>query len=148
MEDYIFLIIAIVLSIFGAINKKKKRGEEIAPGGQTTEKPSKNFFMDQLLGEDFLEASEPEIVQPVKPRRVIYKEPEVSQRPAMQIGLYHSTFKSTLPERKKNPTRMMTKKVEVEDTETAVELSEEPGIMEDFSLRKAFIYSEILQRKY
>jgi hypothetical protein len=43
---------------------------------------------------------------------------------------------------------MMTKKVEVEDTETAVELSEEPGIMEDFSLRKAFIYSEILQRKY
>lgn len=148
MEDYIFLIIAIVLSIFGAINKKKKRGEEIVPDGESTEKPSRNFFMDQLLGEDFLEEPEPEVVQPVKPRRVIFKEPEVSQRPAMQTGLYHSTFKSTLPERKKNPVRMMTKKVEMEETEAVVEFSDEPGIMEDFSLRKAFIYSEILQRKY
>lgn len=148
MEDYIFLIIAIVLSIFGAINKKKKRGEEIVPDGQTTENPSRNFFMDQLLGEDFLEEPEAEVVQPVMPRRVIYKEPEVSQRPAMQTGLYHSTFKSTLPERKKNPARMMTKNVELEDPETTVELSDESGILDDFSLRKAFIYSEILQRKY
>ncbi len=149
MEDYIFLIIAIVLSIFGAINKKKKKGEEFAPTGQVAEKPSRNYFMDQLLGEDFLEEPEEEVVaQPVKPRPKVYAEPVVSERPVMHTGLYHSGFKSTLPERKKYTARTMAKKVELEEAEAATELSDEPGIMEDFSLRKAFIYSEILQRKY
>lgn len=149
MEDYIFLIIAIVLSIFGAINKKKKKGEEFAPTGQVAEKPSRNYFMDQLLGEDFLEEPEEEVVaQPVKPRPKVYAEPVVSERQVMHTGLYHSGFKSTLPERKKYPARTTAKKVELEETEAATELSDEPGIMDDFSLRKAFIYSEIMQRKY
>ena len=147
MEDYIFLIIAIVLSIFGAINKKKKKGEEYTPTGHVTEKPPRNFFMDQLLGEDFLE--EPvELVQPVKPRPKVFAEPVVSERPVMHTGLYHAGFKSTLPERKKNPFRTTAPKVEMEETGTVTGLSDEPGIMEDFSLRKAFIYSEILQRKH
>ena len=58
MEDYIFLIIAIVLSIFGAINQNKKKKIEENPFLEAEEKP-RNSFMDQLLGADFL--NEPEV---------------------------------------------------------------------------------------
>lgn len=146
MEDYIFLIIAILLSVFSAIKKKKKAGEELPVGEQ--EKSSHNFFMDQLLGDDFLDEPEVAPVQPVKAKPVVYREPEVSQRPAFHSGLYHSGFKSTLPDQKKKAYRTISKKIELEETEVTSEWSDEPGILEDFSLRKAFIYSEILQRKY
>jgi len=147
MDDYIFLIIAIALSIFGAINQSKKKKAMDDPAEKSAR--PRNFFMDQLLGEDFL--AEPKVeenpVPLVKP--VLKKEPLVSPAQFGQSGLYHNTrFSSTLPERAKKPLQATTRKPLSEAVEPESEEEEMPGYLEDFSLRKAFVYSEIMQRKY
>ncbi|HAQ19391.1 MAG TPA: hypothetical protein DCR40_09205 [Prolixibacteraceae bacterium] len=147
MEDYIFLIIAIVLSIFGAINKKKKMTETANPLTEKAPRP-KNFFLDQLLGENFLEKPVGEIKPPVRVKPVIRTEPVVSPRPKSQSGIYHMDFKSTLPEQKKKPIQTLLRKTESEEPEEWTDNLDSPGYLEDFSLRKAFVYSEIMQRKY
>lgn len=147
MEDYIFLIIAIVLSIFGAINKKKKVTEKANPLAEKAQR-TKNFFLDQLLGENFMDDS-PEIIQtPVHEKPVPKKVPAAVPKPVSQSGLYHFGFKSTLPEQKIKPFQTITSKSEVKAPEIEFDDTDSPSYLEDFSLRKAFIYSEILQRKY
>jgi hypothetical protein len=147
MEDYIFLLIAIALSIFGAINQNKKKKDAENP---LSEKKSsaRNFLMDQLLGQDFLAEpiaeAKPQVV--VKPK--LKKEPLLQSTPVQPKGLYHSKFVSTLPDRSKKPLQPSLRKSIVEPVEQEADYDESPSYLEDFSLRKAFIYSEILQRKY
>ena len=103
MDDYIFLLIAVGLSIYAAINKSKK--EKNAPVPIVEDEPeednARNFFMDQLLGKDFLE--EPIIKKP-KPVKV----PKIPERAELKSGLdmnkkglFKSKIVSNLPERKK-----------------------------------------------
>ncbi len=147
MEDYIFLLIAVALSIFGAINQNKKKKAAEDP---LSEKKSnaRNFFMDQLLGQDFL--AEP--IALVKPQVVakpkLKKEPLVNPMPLQPTGLYHARFVSTLPDRSKKPLQPSLRKTTIEPAEPESDLDDSQGYLEDFSLRKAFVYSEILQRKY
>jgi hypothetical protein len=148
MEDYIFLIIAIVLSIFGAINKKKKIAEEVNPFAEKPQR-SKNFFLDQLLGEDFL-ANSPEVPEPVIQEKPVAKKPKlaVNQIPVNRSGLYHEKFISTLPDQKKKQFQPLTTKALEIEPEVENEEYETPDYLGDFSLRKAFVYSEILHPKY
>ena len=146
MDDYIFLIIAIALSILGAINQNKKKKAMDDPAEKGV-KP-RNFFLDQLLGEEFLAESKVEIQQKVLVKPVLKKEPLVMPAPAVKSGLYHTSFVSTLPERAKKPLQPSTRKSLVEAPKPEDEDEETPGYLEDFSLRKAFVYSEIMQRKY
>jgi hypothetical protein len=145
MEDYIFLIIAIVLSIFGAINQNKKKK---ADDNQITEEvdESRNLFMDQLLGRDFLDKPVAKKAPPVRinPTLVNVAAKSISETPRSKF--YHQTFKSTLPERPRHE-RLQTTWKQKEDDET-VEVDRSMNYLEDFSLRKAFVYSEILNRKY
>jgi len=145
MEDYIFLIIAIVLSIFGAINKNKKKKIEENPFLETGEKP-RNSFMDQLLGADFL--NEPE-VKKAPPVRIKPAKVNVANKSTIDIPrekFYHQVFKSTLPDRPKHELLKTTWKQKEE--EEFVEDEESINYLEDFSLRKAVVYSEIMNRKY
>jgi hypothetical protein len=144
MEDYIFLIIAVVLSIFGAINQnRKKKAAENLPE-EVVEKP-RNFFMDQILGEDFLEETEEVRTPPVKIQPIILKKSK-SELPTGK-NYQPSRFKSTLPDRPKRESILtMQKQPEVE--EIGGEEEESISYLEDFSLRKAFVYSEIMSRKY
>lgn len=147
MEDYIFLLIAIVLSIFGAINKKKKITEKASPLDEKAQR-TKNFFLDQLLGENFPDDS-PEIIKPPVREKPVPKTVSVaSPRPVSQSGLYHFGFKSTLPEQKIKPFQTITSKSEGKESEVELDNTDTSGYLDDFSLRKAFVYSEILQRKY
>jgi len=148
MEDYIFLIIAVALSIFSAITKKKKKREIVNP---LTEEPRtpKNSFMDQLLGEDFLADSENEVVKPVKlVRPAMEREPFLTTELSGSGGLFHPGFKHSLPKHKETSLRTTVKKAPLEVLDTVDETDETPGYLEDFSLRKAFVYSEIMTRKY
>jgi len=145
MEDYIFLIIAIVLSIFGAINQNKKKKIEVNPFPEAEETP-RNSFMDQLLGADFL--NEPE-VKKTPPVRIKPMKVNVATKSSVEIPrekFYHQVFKSTLPDRPKHEVIHTTWKQKEE--EEIVEGEEPIGYLEDFTLRKAFIYSEIMNRKY
>ncbi|MEI8113795.1 MAG: hypothetical protein WCI54_09195 [Bacteroidia bacterium] len=146
MDDYIFLIIAIALSIFGAINQNKKKKSMDDPAQQGAR--PRNFFLDQLLGEDFLAEPKVEIQPKVLVKPVLKKEPLVMPVPAVKSGLYHTSFVSTLPERAKKPLQPSTRKSLVEAVKPDPEEEDAPGYLEDFSLRKAFVYSEIMQRKY
>ena len=135
MEDYIFIIIAIILSALGAINRKKKKRiammEEEENGG--VHEPS--FFEEQFVDPFFEEEKpkpEPVFREPITPE----PQPVVGPKPA-------STFKPVSGiELGKDQTERVEEEPEVIN-ETALE-----GIMKDFSLKKAVIYTEILQRKY
>ena len=145
MEDYIFLIIAVVISIFAAINKSvKNKLAEDAPENVKT-KP-RNYFMDQLLGEDFLDkpivAKSPPV--PVKPAAAYVAMKSSNNEPKQKY--YHQTFKSTLPDRPKRES-LSTFKKQIE-TEEILEAEESFSYLEDFSLRKAVVYSIIMEQKY
>ena len=145
MEDYIFLIIAIVLSIFGAISQNKKKKVQDNPFTEVEEKPRNRFF-DQLLGADFL--NEPE-VRKAPPVRIKPGPVNVAAKSMIDIPrgkFYHQTFKSTLPDRPKHELIQTTWKQKQE--EEVFEGEESINYLEDFSLRKAFVYSEIMNRKY
>jgi hypothetical protein len=145
MEDYIFLIIAIVLSIFGAINQNKKKKAGDNPFAEEIEEP-RNRFMDQMLGRDFLDEPLVKKTPPVRinPTRVNVAAKSTGEIPRSKF--YHQTFKSTLPDRPKHELVQTSRKQKAEEEMTEVEDS--INYLEDFSLRKAFVYSEILNRKY
>ena len=147
MGDYIFLIIAVAISIFAAINKSQKArmaNQQALEGGV---KP-RNYFIDQLLGEDFMEEKEKKKA-PRPPVQAMPEKMSFKSSADIQKGLnYHlPRFKSTLPDRPKHIPLAATKRQKRE-----VELIEEPeetiSYLEDFSLRKAIIYSQILEPKY
>lgn len=148
MEDYIFLLIAIVLSIFGAINKKKKKNEAQMPIEEEADTP-RNFFMDQLLGDDFLDEPMVEEVKPKKKVKPVFVKDQVASIPtASTFKNYRSNFKSGLPDRLQRGIVTSVKRQPVEEKSPEADNDNLPGYMEDFSLRKAFVYSEILNRKY
>ncbi len=146
MDDYIFLIIAVAISIFAAINKSKKNKMAENALEEEEVKP-RNFFMDQLLGEDFLEETEEKKAPLVKIKKPVYSTiPVKSSSNIQKIENYQlPRFKSTLPERLKRPAISTLHRQEVEE-----EVLEEESIsyLDDFSLRKAFVYSQMMERKY
>lgn len=142
MEDYIFIIIAIVLSAIGAINKNKKKRivQQDPEQREPTRQPS---FFDQLF-EDPAFKEEPEPIPVRQPQERIEK----------------PTFQRTVRREVQTPIRRTTlKKTEIGDSikkkiKTSFDEDQEEtentreSIRDDFSLRKAIIYSEILARKY
>jgi hypothetical protein len=147
MEDYIFLIIAVALSIFGAINQnKKKKNLQDQPAGKP-DRPG-NSFMDHFLADSFLDEKPQEVKPKVMVRRELKKEPMPVPMTVQRSGPYKTSFVSSLPDRSKKPLQPTLKKQMVELIDTEAENEETTDYLEDFSLRKAFIYSEILQRKY
>ncbi|HEY3371036.1 MAG TPA: hypothetical protein VGK10_09330 [Prolixibacteraceae bacterium] len=147
MEDYIFLIIAVVISIFAAINKNTKNKMAQQPVEEANAK-HRNFFMDQLQGEDFLEEPEevkapPKRAQPA-PAKVNFKSSSDLQK---ALAYQLPRFKSTLPDRPKHQTIVSTNRLKKEE-EAFVETEETPSYLEDFSLRKAIVYSQILEPKF
>ena len=145
MDDYIFLIIAIVISIFAAIKQNKKKEVE-NPLIKKAEK-SRNFFLDQLLGENFLDEPDEKAKLPDWGTPVAKKEPLVVAPLVSPAKTGHQAFESHLPERKKKNIQMTVKQQVPEESETS-EDDDMPGYLEDFSLRKAFVYSEIMTPKY
>ena len=147
MEDYIFLIIAIVLSIFGAINQNKKKKVQDNPFTEADEKP-RNSFMDQLLGADFLNEPQVKKVQPVRIKPEKANVPTKSTFDTSGGKFYHYEFKSTLPDRPRHEMIKTQWKPKEKEEDEPAEVEESVNYLEDFSLRKAFVYSEIMNRKY
>ncbi|MBK5194297.1 MAG: hypothetical protein JJE07_14075 [Flavobacteriaceae bacterium] len=147
MDDYIFLIIAVVISIFAAINKKMKKTSEDNPAVEKAERP-RNFFMDQLLGEDFLGEDEEEVDSPARLQAITENVNELRTPEIKPSGKYQMGFKSTLPEIPKRSFQSKLMNQMTDELEAESDTDDSPGYLADFSLRKAFVYSEILNRKY
>lgn len=145
MDDYIFLIIAVVISIFAAIKKNKKKVADV-PLEKKVEKP-RNFIMDQLLGDDFLADSDDEVDFPEWPEPEIRKQPLVAIMPEESKLPEPQIFQSHLPKRQSSNIQLSVKKTVPEEVDE-IETEDIPGYLEDFSLRKAFVYSEIMTPKF
>lgn len=193
MEDYIFLIIAILISLFGALNKKKKAGadsledqppvrssrtdpflnfemadmeeeeQEAAPARKVQEAQAKSdrrvnpFLNFEMMG---MEDEEEEYERKRKEEQV-RREREIQARQVNEAlraklqgrretekdTIFHpNRFKSTLPDRPKKES--LRSQIRVMEEEATVEPQERGSYLEDFSLRKAIIYSTILERKF
>ncbi|HZL09233.1 MAG TPA: hypothetical protein VFC65_04495 [Prolixibacteraceae bacterium] len=147
MDDYIFIIIAVVISIFAAIKKNKKKTDEENPAVEEAERP-RNFFMDQLLGEDFLEVPEEEVDSQARAQAITEKVNEIRSPELNPYGKHQMGFKSTLPEIQKRNIQFRLKNQIADEIKAGSDAGNYPGYLEDFSLRKAFVYSEIMNRKY
>ena len=153
MEDYIFIIIAILLSVFAAVNKKKK--EQARALERDEEREYKPFFGD-IFDDDFFSPPQPvantvppPVVKPApKPKPKEKKQPppqmdapaKMQRQPLQRETLRHS-FKK--PERKMEKLEI----VELADDESKAGKKRHPAL-EGFSMKKAVIYSEIMQRKF
>jgi hypothetical protein len=142
MEDYIFIIIAIVLSIVGALNqnKKKKAMQEQQDGDEQHQEPS---FFEQIFDDPVFQEEEIQVEKvPAKTET-----PEVKKR---EKRVPHKPLQSSLM-----------KKTEIsgsiddnigaaigEDEYEETQETTRESIMNGFSLKKAVIYSEIINRKY
>lgn len=153
MEDYIFIIIAILLSAFGAINKKKK---ERAKAMEQDEGHEQQSLFGDLFDDDFFSQTQPaaNTVPPpfekpapkakakkkVPPPVQMEAPPKLRYTPLQRESLVHSHQR---PERK-------SENLQIEElaVETPKRVKKKHPIMDGFSLRKAVVYSEILQRKY
>lgn len=151
MEDYIFIIIAIVLSIFGAINKKKKEDARAAEQGSSH--GEKSVFSDVFDDEFFSPVKPaantvpPPVVKPApKPKekmqapRKMEAPARLQRQPLKREFLKHSYNR---PERKIEQLEI----VKLGD-HSPTTTKKTHSVLDGFSLKKAVIYSEILQRKF
>ena len=147
MEDYIFLIMAILLSIFGALkqNKKKDVQENVAMEPRT-----RDVRTDPFLDFELMEVEDEEEAYERKARETAAREDYQRIVEEKKAHAYQpSQFKSSLPDRpKKKVIKPAMKVIELEQPSAVTATEDGTGYLEDFSLRKAVIYSEILKRKY
>lgn len=145
MEDYIFLIIAILLSIFGALNQNKKK----AIRQNEPENPqARDVSNDPFLNFELMEVEDEEEAYERKARDEAKRVDFMRSVEAKKEQASRSTLsRSSLPDRpKKKVIKPALKVIELE--EPAVVAEEGGSYLEDFSLRKAVIYSEILKPKF
>ena len=142
MDDYIFIIIAIVLSAIGAINKNKKK--RMAQQNPEQRKPTRQpSFFDQLFDDPaFKDEPEPVLIRQTQ---------EQIEKPTFQKPIKKEVLKptrhSTLMKTEVASRNIKRMAPSVDENQQETEDTRE-SIRNDFSLRKAIIYSEILERKY
>ncbi|MCW0482568.1 hypothetical protein [Gaoshiqia sediminis] len=137
MEDYIFILLAIVLSIIGAYNQsKKKKAAEQMMDEEDTIAPRPSVF-EQLFDDDFFTDEKPIVKPVVKP----FSKPEPPKPMGYQPLIREEIRKKPVKPVKKTPAQVI-------ETTLAGSQAKNNPIRKDFSLKKAVIYSEILQRKY
>ena len=129
MEDYIVIILTIIILIFGAVGRNKKK---IALQPQNKEPFASDDFWG-VIEELGIQPTTPQPVEKLNEKIEIIKEPEKNRFygfTAEEEGgsiLKNSIFKSELNRKKTKRDTIKNKR---------------------FSLREAVIYSEILNRKY
>jgi hypothetical protein len=149
MDDILIILLTLVLTIVAAINQSKKKKQQL-PDPETKEP---DFWEEILQGRtprphpmdtdemdhypEPVRKPEP-VVVPKQPARPIRNNPAVN--PTMQFNLPKEG------ERNENSLRQS-------EIRSALEASgenagEEKSLLEDFSLKKAVIYSEIIHPKY
>ncbi len=130
MEDYIFIIVAIILSVVSAINKKKKK--QAAAQGRGKSSPKKPTVLEQLFHDSFFDDEE---IQE-QPAQVEQPKPDLIKREVFK----HRRIPATVKTPKETPTDF------IKESNPAKKIRK--SIRANFSLKDAVIYSEILNRKY
>jgi len=156
MEDLIPLIIVIAISIIGALTRKKKRQdqENISSPGQRLQRDEEIF--------KWFEKFEDEIISPVQsvisknspiketPSEIKVTEKEVTPNRFSQYGGFISPEEREQIMDKEGISVVKAKKEKESISNKNIELPDEAVENQriDFDLRRAVVFSEILNRKY
>lgn len=127
MDDIVVIILTLIVAVFGILNKKRKK--EVSPAKPASSSGSTQDFWDMLLDD---ESDVPQdIRRPVREEEVKV-EPVSEAKPNYEFKADREAVRSIKKPMKKL-TRTKKKKL---------------VMGEEFSLKKAVIYSEIINRKY
>lgn len=154
MEDYIFIIIALVLSVIGAMNSSKKRREQAMNQMDDEQPRSPRSVFEELFEDDLFMTGKQEANTVPPPVETILtpKKKTAEARPQMQAPpkMAHRRMEHKSLAQTDSRVKSTSKAPELEklSREDEAKLTPRNLFLEDFSLRKAVIYSEILNRKY
>ena len=128
MDDIVVIILTLIVAVFGILNKTRKKnaasGESPSGAGSTQD------FWEMLMDDN---EDVPRQPQPPEVRHeIVEEEPVKEARPAYQFS---TETKKTAPLKRKMQRAKKSKKQSL-------------ILGEKFSLKKAVIYSEIVNRKY
>lgn len=129
MDDIIVIILTLIVALFGIISNKKKKNATQAAATETTNEPSDFWDMIMDGGNKVQEANIPEYVEP---------EPEVEE---MEEPVIKPKYQFSSSNERRSDIKDELKKVVVQKKKVTID-------GEKFSLKKAVIYNEILNRKY
>lgn len=128
MDDIVVIILTLIVALFGILNKKRKK--DVAPGEPGSSAGKTPDFWDMLMdnNEDLPPSPQPQEIY----KEVVEEEPVRAAKPKFE---YSTKAKKTQPIKRKM------KRAEKSKKRTQI-------LGEKFSLKKAVIYSEIINRKY
>lgn len=129
MEDYFVIILTLVIAVVGALNRKKKKKAPNVPLAEDAQ--SGNDLWDLIMNEEqdpITEMYEEELV----PEPIVEERTEPSKR---QVYSFNASNEG---------------KSVVEETPVLKKTKKRKTLIagEEFSLKKAVIYSEVMNRKY
>ena len=130
MEDYFVIILTLVIAVVGALNRKKKKKAPKIPVAEGVEQSSD--FWDTILNQQEEELVEEPIADYIESEPVAEKYKQAVEKQKYSFTAANEEM-SNIPDKTKAKPRRK-RKVMIEG--------------EEFSLRKAVIYSEIMNRKY
>lgn len=147
MDDVIVIILTLVLTVVAAINQSKKKKQQQAP---TDNEGEPDFWEEILLGHKPAPQPVPPAPQPVRKEPVARKtmpEPPKS-RPFSTKKSKSQVSQAFHEEGGRNEDILMRSTVSPIGQDNTTEAISKESVLEDFSLRKAIIYSEIIKPKY
>ena len=131
MDDLVVLILTLIIVVLGAIGQFKKK--KPAPANETQKSSSEDFW-DMLTSEQEFVAQQPEVTPAAEP---------IQPEPVPETPKYTFT-----PENEGISDLTKTDDLTKQSIYTDEEEKTGKTDTEKFSLRKAIIYSEIINRKY
>jgi len=161
MDDIIPFLIVVAISIIGAVSqKKKKQAKGASSVGHPFNKPENNLL--NWIEEEFADKEEPFVIN--RPSTITVAKEEIkTEKPQQEVlapapnnkfSLYNGFISSEETERiKQQEGQSVTKASAILDEndithEGKKEQTETPPPSLDFNLRRAVIFSEILNRRY
>ena len=135
MDDLLVIILTLIIAVVGALSQIKKKRQQTQPKANSLNRESNNIWNILLENQEYPVEQEEEIIEPPDIEQVISTEPEVVETPTPQYEFSaenegESIYGSDITKKQNLGIHPMKKK------------------LKDFSLKKAVIYSEILNRKY
>lgn len=130
MEDYFVIILTLIIAVVGALNRKKKKKAPKAPVAEGVEQSSD--FWDTILNQQEEQFVEEPVDEYIEPEPVVEKYKQAVEKQKYSFKAANEGMSNIPDTTKMKPKRK--KKVMIEG--------------EEFSLKKAVIYSEIMNRKY
>ncbi len=133
MDDLLIIILTLVVAVIGAFGRKKKKEANQSQSAGGTQQPQD--FWDMFMNQGEQQQHQPQFIYEDEPEEAPEEKivVEKKERPKYSFSA-EEEGKSDIKEELIKSLDSERKKVQIEG--------------EDFSLRKAVIYSEILNRKY